>query len=53
MAGNLGYNTTVVSDATATFDRFKINGEKYSADLIHLTTLVSLKNEFTEVITTQ
>lgn len=27
MAGNLGYKTIVVSDATATFDRIGVNGE--------------------------
>ncbi len=52
MAGNLGFKTIILSDATATFDRIGINGEKYSSDLIHLTTLASLRDEFAEVMTT-
>lgn len=53
MAGNYGYKTILISDATATFDRIGINGEKYSSEVIHLTTLASLKDEFAEIITTQ
>jgi nicotinamidase-related amidase len=49
MAGNFGYETYVISDATATFDRTGINGEKYDAELIHLTALTSLNNEFAKV----
>src|SRR6185369_2856360 len=32
MAGNLGFNTYVVSDATATFDRTGPDGQYFSAD---------------------
>lgn len=46
MSGNYGYNTYLISDATATFDRIGINGEKYDAELIHLTTLANLNEEF-------
>lgn len=51
MAGNLGYDTILLSDVTATFDRVGINGEKYAAALIHLTTLANLQEEFAEIIT--
>ncbi len=49
MAGNYGYKTYLISDATATFDRTGINGEKYSSELVYLTTLASLKNEFATI----
>lgn len=50
MAGNFGYDTYVVSDATAAFDRIGINGEKYDAELIHLTALANLNDEFATVM---
>lgn len=49
MAGNFGYDTYVVSDATATFDRKGIHGETYDAETIHLTTLANLNEEFATV----
>lgn len=52
MAGNFGFNTYVVSDATATFTRQGTDGKNYSAELIHETALASLKEEFATVITT-
>jgi nicotinamidase-related amidase len=53
MAGNYGYNTTVISDATATFDRIGPTGEKFSAEQIHLISLASLNEEFAKVLTTE
>jgi len=53
MAANLGFETLIISDATATFDRVGINGETYSSELIHLTTLASLKDEFAEIMKTE
>ena len=50
MAGNYGFETYLISDATATFDKIGINGEKYNSDLIHNTALASLNNEFAHVI---
>ena len=50
MAGNYGYQTFLVSDATATFDSVGIRGEKYDAETIHLTSLASLNREFAEVV---
>jgi nicotinamidase-related amidase len=52
MAGNLGYETFLVSDATATFNKKGIHGENYSAELIHETALASLSNEFAKIVTT-
>jgi len=51
MAGNLGYHTFLVSDATATFNKKGADGRNYSAELIHETTLASLQNEFAAVVT--
>lgn len=53
MAGNYGYKTILVSDATATFDRKGINGEILPAELIHQTTLASLNEEFCMVKSTK
>lgn len=52
MAGNLGFATYVVSDATATFDKRSADGELFLADLIHRTALASLHGEFATVLTT-
>lgn len=53
MAGNFGYTTYVISDATATFDRTSISGEKISSQAIHDIHLTSLNNEFATILTTQ
>lgn len=53
MAGNFGYETYLISDATATFDRIGIKGEKYDAETIHLTTLANLNEEFATVWTSE
>ncbi|MEH0157344.1 cysteine hydrolase family protein [Limibacter armeniacum] len=50
MAGNFGYEVFLVEDATATFDKVGVNGEKYTAQLIHDTALASLHKEFAEVV---
>ncbi|WP_316634116.1 cysteine hydrolase family protein [uncultured Flavobacterium sp.] len=52
MAGNFGYETFVVSDATATFNKKGFDGQNYSAELIHETALASLNGEFATVVTT-
>jgi nicotinamidase-related amidase len=53
MAGNLGYDTYLVSDATATFNKKGINGQNYPAELIHQTALASLQDEFASIVTTR
>ena len=52
MAGNLGYEIFVLSDATAAFDKTGISGKKYPAELVHDIELASLHNEFAIVIET-
>lgn len=49
MAGNFGYETYLISDATATFDQVGIKGGKYDAETIQLTTLANLNGEFATV----
>ncbi|GAA6134299.1 cysteine hydrolase family protein [Oceaniserpentilla sp. 4NH20-0058] len=46
MAGNLGFNVILVSDAVATFDRTGPDGVYYSAEQIHEIHLASLNGEF-------
>src|SRR5476651_56351 len=52
MAGNLGYETFLVADATATFNKKGMDGKNYPAELIHETALASLSEEFATIITT-
>ena len=53
MAGNLGFETWFVSDATATFERTGPDGERISAETMHRTALASLHGEFAEVMTSE
>lgn len=52
MAGNLGFETILVSDATATFNKKGIDGQNYPAELMHETALASLNDEFATIVTT-
>lgn len=52
MAGNLGFETYLVSDATAAFELTGHNGRKYSAQEIHDVTLATLSGEFASVVET-
>lgn len=52
MAGNLGFVTYLVSDATATFSRQGIGGRHFSADEMHDTALASLSGEFATILDT-
>lgn len=52
MAGNYGYDVYVVSDATATFNKKGVNGQSFTAELIHETALASLNDEFASIVTT-
>ena len=51
MAGNLGFATTIVSDATATFDR-ELEGQTIPAETIHRAALASLAGEVADVAAT-
>lgn len=52
MSGNFGFDTYLVEDACASFDRIGINGEKYSAQDIHNMEISCLKDEFATIIKT-
>jgi nicotinamidase-related amidase len=52
MAANLGFETWVLGDATATHERRAPDGERIDADLMHRTALASLNDEFAEVLPT-
>ena len=51
MAGNLGFDTRLVQDATWTFDRVGPDGELHSAEAIHAMTLANLNGEFARIAT--
>lgn len=54
MAANLGFDTVVVSDATATFDRVSpITSRRFTAEEIHEVELTSLNGEFARVVDTE
>jgi len=53
MAGNLGFNTFVVSDATATFDRVGPDGVRHNAEDVQAISLASLHEEFATIIDTE
>lgn len=53
MAANLGYQTYVISDATATFDKIGPTNKKHTAEEIHDITLASLHQEFATILETE
>ena len=53
MAGNLGFDTYLVSDATATFERVGPNSVRYTAQQMHDTALASLHEEFAHIVSTR
>src|SRR6201991_4172287 len=50
MAGNLGFDTLLVRDATWTFDRVGPDGDAHSAEDIHAMTLANLNGEFARIV---
>jgi Amidases related to nicotinamidase len=52
MAGNLGYDTVVVADATATFALTGPDGRRHDASLVHDLALANLHGEFATVLPT-
>ena len=53
MAANLGFETLVVEDATAAFDRVGPDGVTHPADLVHSVSLASLHGEFATVVSSE
>ncbi len=52
MAGNLGFETYLVSDATAAFELIGHDGRAYSAQEIYNMTLATLNGEFATIVET-
>lgn len=53
MSGNLGFETHVVSDATATFGRRDFHGAWRTADEVHAMSLANLDGEYAAIVTTE
>jgi nicotinamidase-related amidase len=49
-AGNLGFRTYVVADATFTFGKTDFSGVKRTADEVHAMSLANLQGEYATVI---
>jgi nicotinamidase-related amidase len=52
MAGNLGFETFVAADATATFDRANLDGTIRRAEDVHQAALSDLQDEFAQIVDT-
>jgi nicotinamidase-related amidase len=52
MAGNFGFDTFLVADASATFNKKGVGAQAFDAELIHQTALASLNGEFATVLDT-
>jgi nicotinamidase-related amidase len=52
MAGDLGFETYVVSDATATFERNSPDGRHFDAEDVHAVSLAGLNGEFAKIVET-
>ena len=50
MASNLGYQTIVVADGTATFERRSLDNKPVAPEIIHQIHLLSLQGEFAQVV---
>ncbi|HEV2594657.1 MAG TPA: cysteine hydrolase family protein [Sphingomicrobium sp.] len=53
MAGNLGFDAYLVSDATATFARAHVDGRMRDAEEVHLAALSDLRDEFATIADTK
>ncbi|WP_199224290.1 cysteine hydrolase family protein [Saccharospirillum sp. MSK14-1] len=51
MAGNLGYRTVVVSDATYTFNKVDYAGNEHAAEVVHNMALANLNQEYASILT--
>ena len=53
MSGNLGFDTYLISDATAAFGMKDQNGTYYDAETLHAISLATLHEEFATILTTE
>ena len=52
MAGDLGFETFVVNDGTACFDKKDFDGSVVPADVVHKVSLANLNQEFATIVNT-
>jgi len=52
-AGNLGFRTYVVSDATFAFEKVDVRGVRWPADDVHAMSLANLHGEYATVVTSE
>lgn len=53
LAGDLGFGTYVVADATAAFEMEGYDGRRFSAEDIHAVALVNLQGESATILSTE
>jgi nicotinamidase-related amidase len=53
MAGELGFKTTIISDATACFNKPGLDGTVFSSELIHQISLANLSGEYARICSTR
>ena len=53
MAGDLGYDTVVVADATAAHELRSFDGRHHDAETAHQLALANLHQEFATIVTTE
>ena len=53
MSGNLGYQTYLVSDATAAYNTLGLNGEMIDCEIIYNTSLANLSEEFATILSSK
>ncbi|HEX7829041.1 MAG TPA: cysteine hydrolase family protein [Thermoanaerobaculia bacterium] len=53
MSGNLGFETFVVADATATFGRADYDGQWRTSQEVHALSLANLSGEYATIVTTE
>ena len=53
MSGNLGYQTYLVSDATAAYNTLGLNGKMIDCEVIYNTSLANLSEEFATILSSK
>ena len=53
VAGNLGFDTYVISDATATFDKWDLDQKLHLAEDVHALSLANMHGEYATVVDTE
>ncbi|MDH7447142.1 cysteine hydrolase family protein [Aquimarina sp. 2201CG14-23] len=53
MASNYGFNTFLIEDGVAAFDKIGANGQRYDAQMVHDIEIANLKDEFAKIVQTK